>query len=65
VSQPAQARGGPENTLSDGELRDKYRQLATPVLGEKRAARVEWAVDTLAIDRSSLSTLFADLLETR
>jgi 2-methylcitrate dehydratase PrpD len=65
VSQPAQARGGPENPLSDGELRDKYRQLATPVLGEKRAARVERAVDMLAIDRSSLSTLFADLLETR
>jgi 2-methylcitrate dehydratase PrpD len=65
VSQPAQARGGPENPLSDDELRDKYRQLATPVLGDERTARIERAVDTLAIDRSSLSTLFADLLETR
>ena len=33
VSEPARARGNPENPLSDAELLDKYRALATPVLG--------------------------------
>ena len=33
VSEPARARGNPENPLSDDELRIKYRALAEPVLG--------------------------------
>ncbi len=44
VSNPARARGNPENPLSDDELRAKYRELAAPVLGartrsEDRAGR--------------------------
>jgi 2-methylcitrate dehydratase PrpD len=43
VSEPARARGNPENPLSDAELLDKYRALATPVLGPEphRAHRVD------------------------
>ncbi len=62
VSHPAQARGGPENPLGDGELREKYRELATPILGAQRTARIEQAVDALAIDREALQTLLADVL---
>lgn len=40
VSPPTAARGNPENPLSDDELAAKYRRLADPVLGVKRAARV-------------------------
>jgi len=63
VSQPSQARGGPENPLSDQELREKYRSLAVPVLGATRAARIEHAVDALAIDRSAVEPLREDLLQ--
>ena len=54
VSEPARARGNPENPLSDDELRAKYRELAAPVLGAERAARIERAVDTLAVDPTAL-----------
>ena len=36
VSEPAQARGNPENPLSDDELAGKYHALADPVLGAAR-----------------------------
>jgi 2-methylcitrate dehydratase PrpD len=64
TSSPAQARGGAENPLSDRELCDKYRELATPVLGSGRASRIETAVDRLAIDGEALPALVEDLLNT-
>ena len=63
VSNPARARGNPENPLSDDELRVKYRELATPALGAERVARIEGAVDALAVDRSALPALLEDLLQ--
>jgi 2-methylcitrate dehydratase PrpD len=47
ASEPARARGNPENPLSGDELRAKYCSLATPALGEARAARIERLVDAL------------------
>ena len=63
VSEPARARGNPENPLSDDELRAKYRELAAPVLGTERAARIERAVDGLATDMDALRALVEDLLQ--
>jgi len=63
VSNPARARGNPENPLSDDELRVKYRELATPALGAERVARIEGAVDALAVDRSAPPALLEDLLQ--
>lgn len=61
VSAPARARGNPENPLSDGELRDKFHALAEPVLGSRRAARIETAVAALVSDTGALPTLCDDL----
>ncbi len=47
VSEPARARGNPENPLADEELRCKYRTLAEPVLGHARSARIESLVEAL------------------
>lgn len=62
ASEPACARGGPENPLSDDELRRKYRALAEPVLGVARAARIAEAVDGLPSDRDALPGLRDELL---
>jgi 2-methylcitrate dehydratase PrpD len=62
VSEPARARGNPENPLSDDELRGKYHALAEPVLGAARAARIEALVDGLPYDASALSALVDELL---
>lgn len=62
VSEPAQVRGVPENPLTEYELRAKYRQLAEPVLGKARAARIEAWVDTLTKDAAALAALVDDLL---
>ena len=62
VSEPARARGNPENPLSDDELRRKYRAFAEPVLGVARARRIERSVDALAVEREALPALVADLL---
>ena len=62
VSEPARARGNPENPLSEDELRAKYRELATPVLGAERAARIEQAVGALATEDDALPALLALLL---
>jgi 2-methylcitrate dehydratase PrpD len=62
VSEPRRARGNPENPLSDDELRAKYRELATPVLGADRAARIERAVGALDADDNALPALLAILL---
>ena len=63
VSEPARARGNPENPLSDAELLDKYRALATPVLGPERTARIESIVDSLVTDAAALPRLRDALLE--
>jgi 2-methylcitrate dehydratase PrpD len=63
ASEPACARGNPENPLCDDELRAKYRELAVPVLGADRAARIERAVDALALDRDALPALIGELLQ--
>jgi 2-methylcitrate dehydratase PrpD len=63
VSEPARARGNPENPLGDDELRDKYFAYAAPVLGTGRATRIEQAVRSLATDRAALPALLDDLLE--
>jgi 2-methylcitrate dehydratase PrpD len=63
VSEPARARGNPENPLADDELRRKYFAYAEPVLGGARAARIEQAVDTLLTDATALRALQDDLLE--
>lgn len=64
VSEPTTARGDPHEPLTDDELRRKYRSLATPVLGDGRALRIERAVTTLTTDPSSLSILIGELLAT-
>lgn len=62
VSEPARARGNPENPLGDDELRAKYRALAAPMLGAQRSGRIEMLVDSLALDRTALSSLANELL---
>jgi 2-methylcitrate dehydratase PrpD len=48
VSDPAVARGNPENPLSDGEMQSKYRELAEPAIGVEHATLVEQIVAGLA-----------------
>jgi 2-methylcitrate dehydratase PrpD len=62
ASQPAIARGNPENPLSDDEIRSKYRALACPVLGSERTERIESAVDALGGNVPSLQTLMDQVL---
>jgi 2-methylcitrate dehydratase PrpD len=62
VSEPARARGNPENPLADDELRRKYLGYAEPVLGAARATRIEQAVDALLTD-PPLARVADDLLE--
>lgn len=61
VSEPARARGNPENPLTDDELRDKYFALAGPVFGAERTARIAEAVATLARG-GAVGPLLEDLL---
>jgi 2-methylcitrate dehydratase PrpD len=63
ASEPAIARGNPENPLTDSEMRRKYRSLAEPVLGGERAARIERLVDALSVDRAVLRPLIDQLME--
>ncbi len=62
VSEPARARGNPENPLMDDELRAKYRALSQPVLGQRRSARIEALVDSLTSDPAALAALTGELL---
>jgi len=62
VSEPARARGNPENPIDDDELRAKYRELAVAALGADRATRIEQAVATLAYAPASLTPLIDELL---
>jgi 2-methylcitrate dehydratase PrpD len=61
-SEPTRDRGNPDNPLSDVELREKYRDLAVPVLGRERATTIESAVDALTTDASALRALIEALL---
>jgi 2-methylcitrate dehydratase PrpD len=63
TSEPARARGNPENPLSDAELIAKYRALAVPVLGSARAARIEAIIDALPTDAVALPSLLDALLD--
>lgn len=63
VSEPALARGNPENPLADDELRRKYFAYAEPVLGAARAAHIERLVHGLASERGALPALLEALLE--
>jgi 2-methylcitrate dehydratase PrpD len=63
VSEPARARGGPENPLDDDEMRRKYRAFAEPVLGVARTLRIERGVDSLVRERAALPALLADILQ--
>jgi 2-methylcitrate dehydratase PrpD len=62
VSEPARARGNPENPLHEDELRAKYRELAAPILGAERTARIERAVDALTAGDDALPALLVLLL---
>jgi 2-methylcitrate dehydratase PrpD len=57
------ARGDPADPLTDAELREKFRTLASPVIGPSGAGNVERAVE--ALDQApELSALFAPLRST-
>jgi len=63
VSEPALARGNPDNPLSDDELRAKYRSYAEPVLGKPRTARLEHAVRRFDAGHVRLDEFLDDLLQ--
>ena len=63
VSLPAQARGGPENPLTDVELGDKFHALAEPALGIARAARIESLVRALVDDARACDALRDEILQ--
>jgi 2-methylcitrate dehydratase PrpD len=63
VSDPARARGNPENPLTDDELAAKYRALAAPVLGERRTARIEALVASVPGDAAALPALLDAVLD--
>ncbi len=62
VSDPAEARGSPEAPLTDAELRDKYFDLAAPVLSRARAERIERLVNQLE-QGDALPGLLNELLQ--
>jgi 2-methylcitrate dehydratase PrpD len=62
VSEPAQARGGDEHPLSDEEIGAKYREMAEPVLGSRRSARIATLAGSLPIDATALPALIDELL---
>lgn len=63
ISQPAIARGNPENPLSDGELVEKYRLLTEPIIGTGRAAHIQTLVDQLDDQPQTLPDLLNLILE--
>ena len=62
VSEPAEARGGTGHPLSDAEIEAKYRELAEPVLGPRRSARIAALAGSLLIDQAALPALIDELL---
>jgi 2-methylcitrate dehydratase PrpD len=63
VSEPAIARGNPENPLTDAEIREKFHALAAPVLGDAAAQRIERAIDALGDGGGALPALLDAILE--
>lgn len=61
ASEPARARGSPENPLSDAALQSKYFELAEPVLGGPHAQRIERLVSELR-HGGTLDKLLEELL---
>lgn len=59
-SGPLDARGGPENPLSEGEIIAKFRDYAGPAIGKARADALEAAVRRLA-DRGADFTPVVEL----
>lgn len=57
TSEPAIARGNPENPLSDSEIIEKFYLLATPVVGLERAKRIETLVSELIDAPEALNEL--------
>ncbi|MEM7668203.1 MAG: MmgE/PrpD family protein [Pseudomonadota bacterium] len=51
--------GDPERPLSEDQIRAKFRDWASPVIGSDRAGRIETAVDRL--ERDGLAPLLAEL----
>ena len=62
VSEPAQARGGPEHPLSDEEIGAKYLEFAEPVLGSRRSSRIAALVGSLPVDATAPPALIDELL---
>jgi 2-methylcitrate dehydratase PrpD len=62
VSEPAQARGGDEHPLSAEEIGAKYREMAEPVLGPRRSARIATLAGSLPIDTTALPALIDEFL---
>jgi 2-methylcitrate dehydratase PrpD len=59
-SGPTEAHGDPEHPMSDQEVREKFRSLAAPALGEAAAVRIEEAIgpfETAALDLQGLLNL--------
>jgi len=63
VSQPARARGNPENPLSDDEIAGKFHALADPVLGAARASRIETLIAALPSDDAAFAPLREELAQ--
>ena len=63
TSDPAVARGNPENPLSSAEILEKYHRLAEPVLGKDRTARLKDGVDRLACSANHLPEFLNLVLE--
>jgi 2-methylcitrate dehydratase PrpD len=58
-SEPAIARGNPENALPDSEVHEKFMALSQPVMGAERA--VQTAVAVLQVDQAG--SRLGDLLD--
>ena len=63
-SEPAVARGNPQNPLSDEEIVEKFRANAEPVLGRDRASRIEICIASLGSDHGQLKFLMNEILAT-
>jgi 2-methylcitrate dehydratase PrpD len=62
VERAADATGSPAAPMSEHAIRDKYREMATLVVGDERAAAVEQAVDDL-FDGGPVDAVLAPLRE--
>lgn len=57
ISEPAIARGNPENPLSADEITEKFHLLANPILGADRAQQIKTLVSQLMDKPESLNKL--------